>query len=548
MVHATPYPWPYDGSLTPAKTALVLVAAQQAFAGLDPTGRVRGACVQLRQATERAGVGLVLVRLGRTPATPARIASIPVVGSSGWASLAGCEPDSNTLVVEAPALDGFYGTGLDAGLWARGISHLLLAGFASHRGMLDVWNVVALATLDVGHDIVRGSERGEPFVDASLEDGELLVREEIAHGISRRTRASRRSDRRTYGADGQQRCSTCSAAPEVPLDRPCGERRRGDRAANAGGGRIPRDHGRARGSRCPRSPSSLEAALPAQPRLTLDAAGEVTATYDMSGVTVEDARRNEIIVAGTGAGSETDTYPVILNEVLKTRFKLITGYLGTKETIMAMESGEAHGRCSFALAAIKITRPDWISEKKINYFFQLAPEKSRDLPDVPLVFEFINDPADRQLLELMVATKAIALPFAAPPGVPPAGPLTPALAAGLETDKTLISGDIVESKLVPTMLEGTSSVKGWLAILDAVEKLQARYVVPDHGDLGDGSLVGKEKTFITDIRDAAVTLKKQGVSVDDAGKRVTESMKAKYSDYPNIANVPNVVRRVYAEY
>ena len=69
--------------------------------------------------------------------------------------------------------------------------------------------------------------------------------------------------------------------------------------------------------------------------------------------TVEDARRNEIIVAGTGAGSETDTYPVILNEVLKTRFKLITGYLGTKETIMAMESGEAHGRCSFALAAIK---------------------------------------------------------------------------------------------------------------------------------------------------------------------------------------------------
>mgnify|MGYP003342796294 CR=1 FL=1 len=47
----------------------------------------------------------------------------------------------------------------------------------------------------------------------------------------------------------------------------------------------------------------------------------------------------------------------------------------------------------------------------------------------------------------------------------------------VEPDKTLISGDIVESKLVPTMLEGTSSVKGWLAILDAVEKLQARYVV-----------------------------------------------------------------------
>lgn len=118
----------------------------------------------------------------------------------------------------------------------------------------------------------------------------------------------------------------------------------------------------------------------------------------------------------------------------------------------------------------------------------------------------------------------------------------------VEPDKTLISGDIVESKLVPTMLEGTSSVKGWLAILDEVEKLQPRFVVPDHGDLGDGSLVGKEKAFISDVRDAALALKKQGASVDDAGKRVTETIKAKYSDWPNLANVPNVVRRVYAEY
>jgi glyoxylase-like metal-dependent hydrolase (beta-lactamase superfamily II) len=118
----------------------------------------------------------------------------------------------------------------------------------------------------------------------------------------------------------------------------------------------------------------------------------------------------------------------------------------------------------------------------------------------------------------------------------------------VEPDKTLISGDIVESKLVPTMLEGTSSVKGWLAILDEVEKLQPRFVVPDHGDLGDGSLVGKEKAFISDVRDAALALKKQGVSLDDAGKRVTETMKTKYSDWPNLANVSNVVRRVYAEY
>ena len=136
--------------------------------------------------------------------------------------------------------------------------------------------------------------------------------------------------------------------------------------------------------------------------------------------TIDDARKGEMIVAGTGAGSETDTYPIVLNEVLKTRFKLITGYLGTKETIMAMENGEAHGRCSFALSAIKITRPEWLRDKKLNILFQLAMEKSPELPDVPLVFDYVSNTPDLQLLELMVATKAIALPFAAPPGVPPA--------------------------------------------------------------------------------------------------------------------------------
>ena len=56
-----------------------------------------------------------------------------------------------------------------------------------------------------------------------------------------------------------------------------------------------------------------------------------------------------MVVAGTGAGSETDTWPVVLNEVLGTKFKLVTGYLGSQETIIAIERNEAHGRCVFSL-------------------------------------------------------------------------------------------------------------------------------------------------------------------------------------------------------
>jgi len=136
--------------------------------------------------------------------------------------------------------------------------------------------------------------------------------------------------------------------------------------------------------------------------------------------TVEDLRDKQMIVAGTGAGSDSDTYPIILNELLKTKIKLITGYLGTKETIMAIENGEAHGRCSVAYSALKMARPDWLRDQKINIIMQFGLEKSRELPEVPLVLDLVKNQEDRQLMELLMGTMAVARPFMAPPGVPEA--------------------------------------------------------------------------------------------------------------------------------
>jgi hypothetical protein len=56
--------------------------------------------------------------------------------------------------------------------------------------------------------------------------------------------------------------------------------------------------------------------------------------------------------------------PIILNDVLGTKFKLLTGYVGTQETILAIERGEAHGRCVFSYSALKIAKPDWLRDKK----------------------------------------------------------------------------------------------------------------------------------------------------------------------------------------
>jgi glyoxylase-like metal-dependent hydrolase (beta-lactamase superfamily II) len=83
----------------------------------------------------------------------------------------------------------------------------------------------------------------------------------------------------------------------------------------------------------------------------------------------------------------------------------------------------------------------------------------------------------------------------------------------VEPDSALLPGDIVMSKLVPNMPSSDSSPKNWLAILDKLEPLHPRYVVPDHGDLGDASLIGRERAFLGDLQQRAIELKREGKPV-----------------------------------
>lgn len=116
----------------------------------------------------------------------------------------------------------------------------------------------------------------------------------------------------------------------------------------------------------------------------------------------------------------------------------------------------------------------------------------------------------------------------------------------VEPDRTLVSGDVVQNKAVPNIASDGGTPASWLAVLDKIAALNVLHVLPDHSAPGDGALVAKEKEFITDIRTRAQALKKQGVSVDEAGKQVSAELKAKYPDWPN-TNVAGFVRSVYAE-
>jgi glyoxylase-like metal-dependent hydrolase (beta-lactamase superfamily II) len=117
----------------------------------------------------------------------------------------------------------------------------------------------------------------------------------------------------------------------------------------------------------------------------------------------------------------------------------------------------------------------------------------------------------------------------------------------VEQDSVLIPGDIVQDKIVPNMPNADASVKGWLAILDQLEPLKPRLVVPDHGALGDGSLIAKERAFLLELQTRSLELKRQGKSADEAATTVTAEFKTKYPDWQTMGPVANVVKRVYAE-
>jgi glyoxylase-like metal-dependent hydrolase (beta-lactamase superfamily II) len=119
----------------------------------------------------------------------------------------------------------------------------------------------------------------------------------------------------------------------------------------------------------------------------------------------------------------------------------------------------------------------------------------------------------------------------------------------VEQDSVLIPGDIVQDKIIPSMSMPDSSAKNWLAILDRLEALKARLVVPDHGALGDGSLIAKERTVLLELQTRSLDLKRQGKSSEEAATTATAEFKTRYPDYQIMGpgTVANLVKHVYAE-
>jgi tripartite-type tricarboxylate transporter receptor subunit TctC len=130
--------------------------------------------------------------------------------------------------------------------------------------------------------------------------------------------------------------------------------------------------------------------------------------------TFEDTKKREMIV---GAIADSLLFAQVMNAVLDTKFKMITGYKSGAEVGLAMQRGEVEGRMGWSWSSIVTMNPEWLSEGKIRNIVQFSTAKHADLPNVPLVTELASNDADRALLELVFSRQVIGRPFIAPPGL-----------------------------------------------------------------------------------------------------------------------------------
>lgn len=144
----------------------------------------------------------------------------------------------------------------------------------------------------------------------------------------------------------------------------------------------------------------------------------ICVTSKASGIaTLQDAMEREVTVSTAAVNSGPGVYPVILNSLLGTKFKIIAGY-STNTEILAVDRHEVDGLCGYAWESYQTIGSKWFTDKSINILAQMGLSKSPDLPDVPLVEDLLKNPDDKAMLNLIVLPQEFGRPFLAPPGTP----------------------------------------------------------------------------------------------------------------------------------
>ena len=143
----------------------------------------------------------------------------------------------------------------------------------------------------------------------------------------------------------------------------------------------------------------------------------VAVMNDAPATTVEGIKEKEVVIGSIGRGNSTYQFPALINHIVGTKFKLISGYPSGAEIYKAMESGEVHGYAPIWLS-LTATKTDWLDSGRIKVLVQGGPVKLARLPNVPLLIEFAKTDEQRRMVLFQSAGSVLAHSALAPPGVP----------------------------------------------------------------------------------------------------------------------------------
>jgi tripartite-type tricarboxylate transporter receptor subunit TctC len=152
-----------------------------------------------------------------------------------------------------------------------------------------------------------------------------------------------------------------------------------------------------------------------------DEVGVALSWHESPVKTVDDLRKRGMTVAATGPGTDSNVYARVIANLLGLNLKLVTGYTGAADMLLAVQRGEAEGIGGVSWSSLWPAQKDLVEGHKVNILMQLGlrPGTAPDLKGVPLVVDLVQGAAEREALQIIFARQSMAYPYAVPPDVPP---------------------------------------------------------------------------------------------------------------------------------
>jgi tripartite-type tricarboxylate transporter receptor subunit TctC len=135
--------------------------------------------------------------------------------------------------------------------------------------------------------------------------------------------------------------------------------------------------------------------------------------------TIEEAKKRELLMAGTVASNTSNFVPAALNDLIGTKIKVIMGFRGSPDQALAMMRGETQAIGGMSWEAIQTNHKEWITEKQIRILYAQGAQRIKDLPNDPALLDFATDERSRRILGLLGSGPDIGRSIVAEPGIPP---------------------------------------------------------------------------------------------------------------------------------